>query len=117
MADQHNKGYGNLIPMSERTPEEVKRLASMGGKKSAEVRNRKKNLKETLMLMLEDEDIQRAIATKLVNESLEGNQTIKAFEVIRDTIGLKPTDKIEQTQTNVDLSHLSTEEIKALLNE
>lgn len=116
MANQHN-GTSNLIPMNMRTPEERREIGRKGGLAKGENMRRKRNLKETLMLMLEDEALQEAITAKLVREAQEGNQSIKAFEVIRDTIGLKPTDKIEQTNTNVDLSHLSTDEIKALLNE
>ena len=118
MADQHNKGWDNLIPMNKRTMEERQELGRKGQIKSVEARRRNKNLKETLMLMLEDEDIQRAISTKLVKEAMEGNQSIKAFEVILASIGLKPSDKIEQTITNKqDLSHLTKEEIKELLDE
>ena len=41
----------------------------------------------------------------------------KAFEVLRDTAGQKPVDKVQTTQTVVDLSAFSTEEIKAMLDE
>ena len=41
----------------------------------------------------------------------------KAFEVLRDTAGQKPVDKVQTTQTVVDLSGFSTEELKAMLDD
>ena len=41
----------------------------------------------------------------------------KAFEVLRDTAGQRPVEKVQSTQTVVDMSKFSTEEIKAMLDE
>lgn len=46
------KGEENLIPMSERTEDEVRELASKGGKKSGEVRRRKRDAKNAARLIL-----------------------------------------------------------------
>ena len=49
-----NKGQENLIPMNERTKEEQKRIATMGGIRSGEVRKEKAIMKATLEMLLEE---------------------------------------------------------------
>ena len=91
-----------------------------GGIASGEARRKRKTLKEELLLMLSDGDIQEKISIALINEAIKGNNAgsvTKAFEVIRDTIGERPVEKVQATQTVVDMSAFSTEEIKAMLDE
>lgn len=110
----------NLIPNSERTPSELREMARNGGLASGEARRKRKTLKEELILMLSDGDIQEKISLALINEAINGNNAgsvTKAFEVIRDTIGEKPVEKVQATQTVVDMSAFSTEEIKAMLDD
>ena len=110
----------NLIPNSERTPNELREMARNGGLASGEARRKRKTLKEELLLMLSDGDIQEKISLALINEAINGNNAgsvTKAFEVIRDTIGERPVEKVQATQTVVDMSAFSTEEIKAMLDE
>lgn len=85
----------NLIPVTKRTPREQKEISSMGGKASAEAKKARKTLKETLLLMLEQGNTQDNITLALLQKALNGDT--KAYEVIRDTVGEKPTDKIEQS--------------------
>ena len=115
MANEHN-----LIPNSERTPSELREMARNGGLASGEARRKRKTLKEELLLMLSDGDIQEKISLALINEAINGNNAgsvTKAFEVIRDTIGERPVEKVQATQTVVDMSAFSTEEIKAMLDD
>lgn len=110
----------NLIPNSERTPNELREMARNGGLASGEARRKRKTLKEELLLMLSDGDIQEKISLALINEAINGNNAgsvTKAFEVIRDTIGERPVEKVQATQTFVDMSAFSTEEIKAMLDD
>ena len=110
----------NLIPNSERSPSEVRENGKKGGIASGEARRKRKTLKEELLLMLSDGDIQEKISVALINEAIKGNNAgsvTKAFEVIRDTIGERPVEKVQATQTVVDMSAFSTEEIKAMLDE
>ena len=88
----------NLKPNTERTPQERKELARKAGKKSGEVRREKKALKEELLLLLAQNKTQEKISLALIEEALKGN--VKAFEVIRDTIGEKPI--IKQDVTGID---------------
>lgn len=83
----------NLKPNSQRTPSERREIAKKAGIKSGQVRRARKTLKEELLLLLSDGDIQNKISVALLKKAQKGN--IKAFEVIRDTIGEKPTDKTE----------------------
>ena len=110
----------NLIPNSERSPREVRENGKKGGIASGEARRKRKTLKEELLLMLSDGDIQEKISIALINEAINGNNAgsvTKAFEVIRDTIGERPVEKVQATQTVVDMSALSTDEIKAMLDD
>ena len=110
----------NLIPNSERTPSELREMARNGGLASGEARRKRKTLKEELLLMLSDGDIQEKISIALINEAINGNNAgsvTKAFEVIRDTIGERPVEKVQATQTVFDMSAFSTEEIKAMLDD
>ena len=65
------------------------------GRKGAQVTNAKiaarKTLKEELLLLLTKGDTSSRISLALINKALDGD--IKAFEVIRDTIGEKPTNE------------------------
>ena len=105
----------NLIPNSERTPSELREMARNGGLASGEARRKRKTLKEELLLMLEDEEVQKSVTIALINQAQKGN--VKAYEMIRDTIEEKPVEKVQSTQTIVDMSAFSTEEIKAMLDD
>lgn len=85
----------NLIPNSKRSPSELREMTRKGGIKSGEVRRARKTLKETLLMMLEEGNTQDNITLALLQKALNGDT--KAYEVIRDTVGEKPTDKIEQS--------------------
>ena len=105
----------NLIPNSQRTPSELREMATKGGKASGEARRKRKSLKEELLLMLEDEEVQKSVTIALINQAQKGN--VRAYEMMRDTIEEKPVEKVQSTQTIVDMSKLSTEEIKAMLDD
>ena len=111
-------GKENLRPVSSK--EEARERGRKGGLASGESRRKRKTLKEELLLMLSDGDIQEKISLALINEAINGNNAgsvTKAFEVIRDTIGERPVEKVQATQTVVDMSAFSTEEIKAMLDD
>lgn len=83
----------NLIPQSERTKEEQRKIARMGGIASGKARKERKTLKEELLLLLSQGDTQEKISLSLIQQALDGNT--KAFEIIRDTVGEKPKEEIE----------------------
>ena len=114
----NNTGNGNLITFAERTPEEMRAIASKGGIASRIARNNKRKMREAMEILmaadipvknvkkeliaigLEDEDlnIQMAIAYGQVMKSIESRDT-QAAVFCRDTAGDKPTDKIEYSGT------------------
>ena len=109
----------NLKPQNKRTKSEQRKIAQKGGIASGKKRRELKAFKDLLEAGLSQEiktesgkSYTRAeyITLKLIKTAENGN--IKAFEVIRDTIGQKPADKVEsKTEISVgkDLSKLSTE--------
>lgn len=88
----------NLIPNSERSPQELKAMTSKGGKRSGEARREKKLFQEAVKRALETKDksgltnLEKGVIAA-VQKMLNGD--IKAFEVLRDTVGEKPTEKVE----------------------
>lgn len=85
-----------------RSKEEARERGSVGGRKSVEARRKKKRLRELLELALKrvDDDGQttaEAVTAALVTKALAGD--VRAYEVIRDTVGEKPTDKVAQDAT------------------
>ena len=103
----------NLKPVSSK--KEARERGRKGGLASVEARRKRKSLKEELLLMLEDEEVQKSVAVALIQEAQNGN--VKAFGMLRDTIGEAPVEKVQTTQTVVDLSGFSTDEIKAMLDD
>lgn len=103
----------NLIPFDKRTESEQREIKRKGGKKSGEKRRQQKTFKELFNLLLDlpvkDENTKlfieslgvdpelvnndMALVISMYQEALRGNT--KAFELIRDTKGEKPADKIE----------------------
>ena len=82
----------NLVSLADRTTEEQRAIASAGGKASGEARRKRKTLKEELLLMLSEGETQQSVTFALIEKAMSGDT--KAFEVIRDTIGEKPIDKV-----------------------
>jgi len=97
--EEIKKGRGNvenLKPITKRTKDEARKISQKGGKRSGEVRRERKAMRESLLALLQTQTTQGAtyqdeIEIALINQALKGN--VKAFEVIRDTIGEKPIDK------------------------
>lgn len=119
----------NLIPFNERTEEEQREIARKGGIASGEARRRKREIKDSLDLLLslpfkikaknadtireqlnnlgvpEDEiDNQMAMAFSMfINSVGTGKNAVSAATFIRDTLGEKPKEKVELTN-NIDES-------------
>lgn len=97
----------NLMRPSEcLTAEERRERASRAGKASGEARRARKTLREELLALLSDGDVQERLSLALIDEALNGNKAgsvTKAFEVIRDTVGEKPVDKV-QMKTDVNIA-------------
>ena len=80
----------NLKPVSSK--KEARERGRKGGLASVESRRKRKTLKEELLLMLSEGETQQSVTLALIEKAMSGDT--KAFEVIRDTIGEKPVDKV-----------------------
>ena len=101
----------NLISQSERPIEERRRIASMGGKARGEQKKRQKTFREAMEAILAKEvldkngnkiDLLTAISAKQVEKASKGDT--KAFEVVRDTIGQKPVERVEITEWDTKIA-------------
>lgn len=106
------KGKENLIPNSQRSPEELRENGRKGGKASGKVRRKKKLMREQMELLLslplknekveqkltelgiykKDMDNQMALIASMFAKGLSGD--VPAATFIRDTIGEKPVEMI-----------------------
>ena len=124
----------NLIPNSEKSPNELRQQCSNGGKKSGEVRSAKKAMRETLQellnLPLGQGDIdeitsiaeakgknltaEQALCVAMIKEALKGN--VKAATFVRDTSGNKLADDVNMNVVNEspDLSSFSADELRKI---
>lgn len=89
-----HKGTNNLTPFSELSEERKREIQEMGRKANKEKWEQKKILKDLLEygLSLETDKGNNAveITEALITEAIKGN--VKAYEVIRDTLGQKPVE-------------------------
>lgn len=98
----------NLKPFNERTESEVREIAKRGGIKSGESRREKANLKKQLQVFLEAEATKDKNGEPLtgaelmvkvaVREMANGNP--RFWELIRDTAGFKPVDKVQVSEVD-----------------
>lgn len=94
----------NLMPVTSK--EEARELGRKGGKASGVARREKKTIRKSLELLLErvqeGEELTGAesVAAALFYKALSGD--VRAIEVLRDSVGEKPTDKVEH-QGRMDL--------------
>ena len=91
----------NLVSLADRTTEEQRKIARMGGIASGKARKEKRMLKDLLEEALSkgtDTNNEYVNITRaLIKEANKGN--VKAYEVIRDTLGQKPIEKVEVSKT------------------
>ena len=116
----------DLIPLNQRTKEEQKRITSAGGIASGKSRRNKALLKDCINILMEKKVIDPETGKKLTGaeqlsinlwkkalEEIDTGKAAKAFEVLRDTSGQKPIDKVmiaEVDQTVID-------EVEAMMND
>lgn len=91
----------NLIRKEDRTPSERREIARKAGIASGRARRAKRELKECLNELLEKEysgsdgktmSGAELISVRLFMKARDGD--IKAFEVLRDTVGQKPVERV-----------------------
>ena len=106
----------NLIPGNKRTLSERREIARKAGIASGKKRAEKANFKKLLEIALNEEykgemTNAEAMVISMIQEALEGN--VKAFETIRDTIGQKPVQVVEdKISGGLNISWGNSEECK-----
>lgn len=99
------KRKSNLIPNSERTPSERRKIARSGGLASGAARRERSSLRKELLELLDIESdcpdgtrrtLKERISLALIEKAISGD--VAAFKVIRETIGEdvpeeEPTEK------------------------
>lgn len=135
MANNENLKKGELTQF--RSGEEAARNGKKGGKASGETRRVRRDMKESLNILLslavksgevidpndksilsevkgKNLTVSDAILVAQIQKALKGD--LKAAEFVRDTVGQKPVDKkdIKQEITNNPFSDLSTDELRKL---
>nr|DAV70016.1 MAG TPA: hypothetical protein [Caudoviricetes sp.] len=126
----------NLIKNEDLTPEQRRRNASKAGKASAKKRQQNKTFKEIINKFLDEQVSDERLKQQMIEfgfadkevsnkscavfalwkEAIKGNT--KAFELLRDTIGEKPQEKVNISgEVNNPFSGMTTEELRKILNE
>lgn len=124
----NHPGSNNLIPVTERSKDELRQMAINGGKKSGEVRKARKTAREIAQAMLQaklsedtinkylgedkalldgNNDAYAVLIAKMIQTTLEKGDS-KAATFVRDTAGDKPDE-------NMNVATVITEGDKALL--
>lgn len=100
----------NLIPFDQRTESEQREIRSKGGKASGQSRREKKLFKDLFKEMLDDTETdldgemmvtRKAVVKKAFKYltdpdiDLDAKDYVRVMEFIRDTIGEKPSDKVD----------------------
>lgn len=129
MANEQNLLKGHE-PTQFKTGREQVEIARKGGIASGEARRERANLRKMLQVALESDDFKDKFGNKMTGAELmvkvafkemaKGNP--KYWELIRDTAGFKPIDKIQVSEIDqnvideVESMVLETEEEKAEVN-
>ena len=109
----------NLVSLADRTKDEQREIARMGGVRSGEVRREKKRLRECLeeclsmTTELDGEEVTNAeaIAAAMVRKAREGD--VRAFVEVRNSVGEMPIARTQIEQTAIPQS--TYDEIERLL--
>ena len=118
----------NLVSLADRTTSERREIAIKGGKASGEARRNKKMLRDCIDYLLEREDKTvlnedgipmsgaEQLAYNLFVKALGEPDTAKAakvFEVLRDTAGQKPVEKVVVSEIDTDVIN----EVERMIND
>lgn len=125
MANEDNlKGHG----FHERTASEQREIASMGGKASGKSRREQAAFRDCINAILEEDggkyngetiSKKKLIAIKALKYLLDENELsahefARMFEIVRDTIGEKPVERVEQLNIDAEYEQ-SVEYVRKLM--
>ena len=106
---------GKVNMQNLRTPstEEAREMQKKSAKKRSQNIKERKLIRQVIEERLGGADLDE-IVDNLIDRAKHDSRD---FEVLQAALGQKPVDKVQATQTVVDMSAFSTEEIKAMLDE
>lgn len=115
-----HKGEENLIPMNERTKEEQKKIATMGGIASGIARKEKATMKATLEMLLNETNKKgisyRDLATLgLLKGAIKGNAN--NYRTILETLGELEAEKTELSVPTIKLEVVDNSKLESVLYE
>lgn len=103
----------NLRPFNQMSAEEHRKIAQKGGRACAQARRERKALRDELTALLGKGKTQEKICAALVEQAEAGN--LKAFEILRDTIGEKPVNSVSVAgRINTPFDGLSEEDLREI---
>ncbi len=114
-----SKNLEKGAPMRFKSGEKAAESGRKGGKASGRAKKQKKLLRECLEALLDREITDKsgkkmsgaeAMAVVAFREALEGN--FKAWEIVRDTVGQKPADRVMVAEVDPDI----IQEIEDMVN-
>lgn len=102
----------NLKPIKkgDLSKEELKKRQSNGGKKSVEARRERKLIKDRILERIGEADWD----TMIDNLIDRAKDSPKDFEILRDTIGEKPVERVEQLNIDAEYEQ-SVEYVRKLM--
>ncbi len=106
----------NLVRFDEMPKDKLRELSKKGGKASGVARQERRALKDELSVLLSSGDVQQRLCTALIDKATSGDP--RAFQILRDTLGEKESEKLELTN-GASLAKFQQEheqEIIALVN-
>lgn len=92
----------NLIPLNKRSKKVQREIQEKGRKANKKKCEERKTLKEELLTLLSQGKTQEKMSLALIEKAMNGDT--KAYEVIRDTVGEKPVDKVQANVFNYEES-------------
>ncbi len=129
------KGWANLIPMNQRSPEDVRRICKMGAKATSQKKRRQRTFRESVVALMKCEVLneeQKKVLEEMGLDPTTLNQIqvavfekaakgdVEAARYLRDTAGEKPRDGVEignlegKPLASIDLSGMTDDQLKAL---
>ena len=116
-------GQENLIPLNERTKEEQRQIATMGGIASGKARQEKAQLKKELEMMLKSTDEGQTYSNKItlglianaIDKNIGGNP--KSYELIARMLGELEVDKESPTTPELKIEIVNNENLESDFNE
>lgn len=114
----------NLAKGNRFSKETASEMGRLGAEKSNEVQRKAKTFAEELRVLLEAEitngkgekvTTRKAISTALIKKAIQGDKG--AYEQIRDTIGERPTERVEQLIITPEVDFDKLKELRKALQD